>query len=163
MTAQFCSACGAALETRNIDGVDRLACTKCPHVHYLPPNPVAIAIIPHRDGLVLIKRKYGHRKGYYAFVSGFVEANEDPGLAAVREALEEAGLTLEVDRFLGYRMPDDRNELLMIFLMKATDATPIGGDDAEEAIVFSLDKLPAGLAYPTHDEALALYLSGEWR
>lgn len=44
---------------------------------------------------------YKEKKNEYKLIGGGIEANEDPELAFVREALEETGCHIEIEQFLG--------------------------------------------------------------
>lgn len=159
-TWQYCPWCRGELAMGNIDGKDRMKCTKCRFVHWDNPRPVAITLIPTSDGgLVLIKRKVPPRVGMFALPGGFVEPKEMPDVAAKREAKEETGLDIEIDRLLWMTMPPGVNEILFFYLAKPTSEKPVAGDDATEAIAFTRDAIPAEIAFQTHraiiDEWLA--------
>lgn len=65
------------------------------------PRRVAAAVLLRPDGRVLLlRRSMLHRTnpGQWCFVTGYVEAGEDPAAAAVREVREELGLEVEVER-----------------------------------------------------------------
>jgi len=57
--------------------------------------PGVTAVIVRGDEILLVKRS---DNGNWAPVTGIVEPGEDPGVAARREALEETGVTISVDR-----------------------------------------------------------------
>jgi ADP-ribose pyrophosphatase YjhB (NUDIX family) len=57
--------------------------------------PGVTAVILRDDSILLVKRS---DNGHWTPVTGIVEPGEDPGVAARREALEETGLTISVDR-----------------------------------------------------------------
>lgn len=107
------------------------------------PVPTVDAIIETGEGVVLIKRRnppYG-----WALPGGFVDYGESLEDAVRREALEETGLQITLEgQFHSYSDPDRDPRLhtiTTVFLATAT-GSPIGGDDALEAAVFSPDDLP---------------------
>ncbi|HSV96683.1 MAG TPA: NUDIX hydrolase [Spirochaetota bacterium] len=111
-------------------------------------------------GIVLIRRKnppYG-----WALPGGFVDYGESLEAAAVREALEETSLRVELVRqFHTYSDPrrDPRGHTIStVFVARAT-GTPAGADDAAEAAVFSPGEMPADMAFD-HGEIIADYLAG---
>lgn len=57
--------------------------------------PGVTAVIVRDDSVLLVKRA---DNGHWTPVTGIVEPGEDPGVAARREALEETGTTIRVDR-----------------------------------------------------------------
>ncbi len=67
----------------------------------LTPRIAVDAIIVKDDCVVLIKRKNPPFQDYYALPGGFVEIGEYVEEAVVREAKEETGLDVEVEKFSG--------------------------------------------------------------
>jgi ADP-ribose pyrophosphatase YjhB (NUDIX family) len=125
-----CPQCGAKIEPGN-------------------PFPTVDIIIELEDkGIVLIKRKnppYG-----WAIPGGFVDYGEAIEDAAMREALEETSLKVELIRqFHVYSAPDRDPRLhaiATVFIARAS-GTPRAADDAKEVGVFTKDTLPDGIAF----------------
>ncbi|MDW7773490.1 MAG: NUDIX hydrolase [Desulfobulbaceae bacterium] len=120
-----CSNCGADLPERK------------------NPVPTVDIIIEVEDGIVLIERKnppYG-----WALPGGFVDYGESYETAAVREALEETGLQVDLQRqFHTYSSPDrdSRMHTASTVFIAAASGKPKGGDDARQAAVFTRENLP---------------------
>ena len=67
--------------------------TKCDECNgWLNPALAADAAVKRGNDILLIQRKYPPMQGSWALPGGFVERDEDPEVAAVRELLEETGL-----------------------------------------------------------------------
>jgi 8-oxo-dGTP diphosphatase len=109
-------------------------------------RPVAAdALIIENGRIVLVKRGRGPFKGKWALPGGFLEENETVEECCVREAKEETGLEVRIKEILGvFSRPgrDPRKTVGVAFLCEATGGGLKGGDDAEEAGWFSLEKLP---------------------
>ena len=74
------------------------------------PLLTAITIIRRRDGsVVLVKRLNPPFKDFYAIPGGFVEYGETIEEAAVREAKEEIGLDVRIERLVGVYSDPDRD------------------------------------------------------
>ncbi|MFJ9101339.1 NUDIX hydrolase [Streptomyces sp. NPDC102405] len=68
------------------------------------PSPIAGAVIVHRTRLLLISRASPVGSLSWSLPSGKVDPGESPAAAAVREAREEAGVTVEAAGLLGERV-----------------------------------------------------------
>ncbi len=95
---KFCSNCGAPVAQRVPpgDSLPRYVCDSCGDIHYQNPKLV-IGALPEWDGrLLLCRRAIEPRYGYWTLPAGFMENDETPGEAALRETLEEAGARVEL-------------------------------------------------------------------
>ncbi|PKN92143.1 MAG: DNA mismatch repair protein MutT [Chloroflexi bacterium HGW-Chloroflexi-6] len=63
------------------------------------PRPTARAIIIQGDKIALLERTRQGRH-YFVFPGGGIDPGETPAEAAVREALEETGLEIELERLV---------------------------------------------------------------
>ena len=128
----------------------------CPHcgapvTHHKNPVPTVDAVIhiPGR-GVVLIKRR--NDPPGWALPGGFVDYGETVEAATIREAKEETGLTVELTGLLGvYSDPRrDRRQhtISVVFTAQCLDPDELAaGDDAGDAKVFPLERLPEPLAF----------------
>jgi len=101
-TARFCPLCAAALERAPVppDQREQAVCPSCGFVFYLNPKVVA-GTIPERDGHLLLTRRSIHPGyGLWTFPGGFVDFGESVSDAAVRETLEETGLSVDLTGLL---------------------------------------------------------------
>lgn len=131
---------------------------------YRNPVPTVDIIIELEDGerdykrgskrIVLIYRK-NHPVGW-ALPGGFVDYGETLESAAVREALEETSLRVELIRqFHTYSDParDPRQHAITTVYIARARGNPRGADDAKRAEVFELSDLPENIVF---DHALIL-------
>ena len=109
--------------------------------------------------IVLIRRK--NAPPGWALPGGFVDAEETVEQAAVREALEETSLAVDLVRqFHVYSDPgrDPRGHTVSVVFVGRAEGEPKGADDAAEARAFPRTDLPKELAFD-HGQILADYLS----
>lgn len=116
MTFRYCPRCATELVERTAGDKPRPGCPKdgCGFVHWGNPVPVVAAIIEH-DGAVLLARGRGWPEKMFALVTGFLEANETPEAAVLREVKEETNLDGRVASLVGVYPFELRNELLICF------------------------------------------------
>jgi ADP-ribose pyrophosphatase YjhB (NUDIX family) len=98
---RYCPRCATPL-TAVLDGLrQRPTCPQCGFVQYLNPPLAATVILSRGDKVLLARRTIEPRAGYWTFPGGYVELGESAEEAAVREAKEEIGVDVRVDRLLG--------------------------------------------------------------
>ncbi|MGD8192106.1 NUDIX hydrolase [Brevibacillus ginsengisoli] len=87
----------------------------------------AAGIVIKEDKVLVVKKSYGGLKGKWSFPAGFVEQGETVDQAAVREVLEETGITASVKQVVGIRTGVIRDEIsdnMVIFLMDYREGEP---------------------------------------
>lgn len=136
---------------------------KCPHCNgevkaFRNPTPTVDIIIEIEDSIVLIERinpPHG-----WALPGGFVDYGESYETAARREAHEETNLKVDnLKQFHTYSTPDRdprQHTASTVFIAKAT-GSPLAGDDAGRAELFTKDSLPP-LVFD-HSKILADYFA----
>lgn len=124
------------------------------------PTPTVDCIIEMPgDRIVLIRR--AHPPLGWALPGGFVDEGEPLHAAAVREAREETGLSVDLrEQFFTYSDPsrDPRRHTISTVYIGWAEGDPRGGDDAAEARAFRVDELPAELCFD-HATILRDYLT----
>lgn len=96
-----------------------------------------------RPALVLIERRYPPLG--WALPGGFVDVGESLSQAAVREALEETSLEIElVEQLFTYSDParDPRRHTISTVFIARAKGTPRAADDAGKIGIFTPDELP---------------------
>jgi len=159
---RFCPMCSGALEPRVLKESEptRLVCAKCGFVFYLDPKVAVGAIIrDERDHIVLVRRAIEPGYGKWVFPGGYVDRGEQVEAAAIREAREETGLDIRIDRLVNIYSYPGRAPIIIVYA-----ATMIGGclacdDEGLEAGFFAPEALPwDGLAFRSTHEALREFL-----
>lgn len=160
----FCAPCGGRLEKRSLKAgdPDRHVCVECETVLYLDPK-VAVGTIITDDAsrIVLVRRAIQPGYGLWVFPGGYVDRGEEVRGAAVREAREECGLDVRLDRLLDVYSYEGSPVIIIVFA-----ASMIGGElcaaDKEECLeagLFRADEIPWDeLAFHSTRDALRDYL-----
>jgi 8-oxo-dGTP diphosphatase len=116
---------------------------------YLNPKPTVDIVIETTPGTVVLIRRKNPPLGW-ALPGGFVDVGESLEEAALREALEETCLSVELIRqFHTYSDParDPRHHTITTVYLARASGSPTGADDAAEARVFPYDALPPNLVF----------------
>jgi len=155
---RFCPRCGGALESRLLKATEpeRPVCSSCGFVYYIDPKVAVGTIITDEHGrVVLVRRAIEPGYGKWVFPGGFIDRGETVEAAARREAREECGLDVRLERLLNiYSYPG--NAVIIITFA----ATVVGGclgcdDEGLEAQLFEPDAIPWDeLAFRSTKEAL---------
>ncbi|MFQ5400137.1 MAG: NUDIX domain-containing protein [Anaerolineae bacterium] len=141
----YCPRCATPLVTRQVGDKPRRACPSCSYIHFTDPK-VGVGVLLVRDGkILLVRRTMNPERGKWSIPAGFLDRGEDPRETAVREALEETNLRVEIDGLIDvYYNPPGQGGASVFILYRARllDGELRAGDDADAAAFFGLDELP---------------------
>ena len=153
----YCPRCAHALEDRFVFGRLRRACPQCGFVFFREPK-VAAGVLAERVGRVLlVRRSVDPKKGSWALPAGYVEIDEGPVAAAIRECFEETGLIVRIaGLFNVYHVATDpRGAGVMILYRAIVESGELQpGDDASAVAFFAPDDLPREIAFASTRRAL---------
>ena len=159
---RFCPACGGALAKRSLKrgDPDRLVCGACGFVFYLDPKVAVGTIITAPDSrLVLVRRAIEPGYGLWVFPGGFVDRGEEVTSAAIREAREESGLDVRLERLVNIYSYPDTAVVIIVYAATAIGGELCGDEECLETRLFTPDELPWDeLAFRSTREALHDYL-----
>jgi len=154
----FCPRCGQALEDAFVFGRVRRVCPACGLVVFRDHKVAAAALVEDAAGRVLlVRRAWEPQQGYWSLPAGFVDEDESPPEAALRECREETGLTLvapELFMALYGREHARGADIVLVYRGRISDGVLTAADDAAEAAFFPLEALPP-LAFRATEQALA--------
>jgi ADP-ribose pyrophosphatase YjhB (NUDIX family) len=155
---RHCPRCGADGEHRG----DHFACPACGHVIWANPAPAVQALVEQDGRLLLGRRAFDPSVGLWDLTGGFLDEDEHPLDALVRELREETGLEIEVGAFVGVWMEpgyQGRTVLALTYDAIVTGGTEQAADDVAELRWFAPGELPAddALAFPHFRQLLRLW------
>lgn len=158
---RFCPTCAGPLESRLLKAGDpeRLVCTRCGQIIYLDPKVAVGTIIRADDGrIALVRRAIEPGYGLWVFPGGYVDRGEEVRRAAIREAREEAGLDVELERLLNIYSYAHRSLIVIVYSARTSSVDVCTDDECLEGRFFSRDEIPWNeLAFDSTRQALKEY------
>jgi len=153
---KHCPSCGLELKLKPIEKKERIFCPYCGWVRYENPLPSAAAFVRSSKGeILLIKRGKEPGKGQWALPSGFIEIDETPEAACIRELEEETGLKGKIKRLIGvYSQKSDlyKNVIIIAYEVKAR-GNPCPDSDSLETEFYPPKRLPR-IAFSSHQRII---------
>ena len=160
---KYCSQCSQELVLQRIDGRSRPVCQGCGQISYLNPIP-SVATILFQDGrILLVKRNIEPGYGKWGLPGGFIERDESPNDAVIREVFEETGLICQPINVIDTSGSFETiygSIIVICYLAEIISGTLRAGDDAEDVQFFELNSLPP-MAFRNHTQFLEKYAGFE--
>ncbi|MFH2114125.1 MAG: NAD(+) diphosphatase [Spirochaetota bacterium] len=127
---RFCGVCGSPTRDKS----DELArqCAACGQLFFPRISPAILAVV-RKDGKLLLARNANSTTGFWSLIAGFVEPGETFEDCVRREVMEEVGIEVEVDGYLGSQPWPFPDQLMLGFAArwKSGELTPDGDEIAE--------------------------------
>jgi ADP-ribose pyrophosphatase YjhB (NUDIX family) len=162
----FCVNCGAPLAVKTIEGRELEVCPNDSYVLWHDPKVAAAVVVEHEGGVVLGRRSIEPGYGLWCLPGGFVNDDEDPAAAAVRECMEEINAEVELTGLLGvYHIPKTTASSIIgiAYRGRLVDGAAISaGPEMLEVRVFAPGALPE-IAFPSHQAVLETYVTSPGR
>jgi len=159
--AHYCIKCGSQLETRVIEGRELEACPNDDFILWRDPKVASAVVVEVDGGVVLGRRAIEPGYGLWCLPGGFVNDDEHPADAAMRECMEEIGAAVELTSLIGvYHVPklDAHSIVGIAYRARLVDGAQLdAGAEMLEVRVFPMDSLPP-LAFPSHRYVLDEFL-----
>jgi len=96
----FCPRCGGNLKKTKEKNL--LECFFCGFVFYINPAPCNAVILENKKGeILLVKRKFPPKRGYWDLPGGFIQPHESLEESIKRETEEELNINITVNRLIG--------------------------------------------------------------
>jgi 8-oxo-dGTP diphosphatase len=151
------------MEIRVAFGRPRPVCPACGRIHFRDPKVAAAAFVQRQGRILLVRRGNVPEMGKWTLPAGFVDADEDPAAAAVRECWEETGLRVRVSELMDViHSPEYEHGASIVILYRAEieSGDLRAGDDAAEVGFFDPQNLPP-TAFAATRRALSAWRGGD--
>ena len=100
---RFCSRCGVVMSRRVDGGRERPWCPECGHIVFGRFSVGVGGLLVHEAKVLMVQRAHDPGKGRWTLPGGYVEEDESPDTAIVREVVEETGILATVGGLLTIR------------------------------------------------------------
>jgi ADP-ribose pyrophosphatase YjhB (NUDIX family) len=152
----YCPSCGNPTTRKFVHGRDRPVCDHCGRIHFEEPKVAAGALVIQEGKVLLVRRIMEPKRGMWSLPAGFVDADEDPAAAAIREVREETGMDIEIegllDVFHGKEHPSGAS-IVIIYTGSVRSGKMVAGDDVDGVEFFDPANLPP-IAFEATQKAL---------
>jgi 8-oxo-dGTP diphosphatase len=162
MSVQYCPRCAHSLEDRFVFERTRRVCPACDFIFFREHKVAAAAVVERAGKLLLVRRTITPGQGKWTIPGGFVEFDEDPRDAVVREILEETGYSAEVVELLDviYGREHERGASLVIaYLARLVNEQPsqkIDENEVDAVSFFPPHQLPP-IAFKATERAIEVW------
>jgi 8-oxo-dGTP diphosphatase len=142
---KFCPRCTAELVQAERFGALRGMCPACGWIHFVDPKVAAGVLVQWGNEVLLVRRVNEPFRGLWTLPAGFVNGGEDPAEAAMRECLEETGLSVRVTRV--YEVVAGREhprgaDFVIVYAAEVVGGVLQAEDDADAVEWFDRGNLP---------------------
>lgn len=153
----FCLKCGSNLTLRRIDNRERNICNKCGWIYYPQLKVGSAAILTINNKILLLKRAEHPWKDDWYLPAGYVEFDEDPIKAVIREVYEETGIIVNIENLFNvYFFNDDPrgNGVLIVYQCSYKSGDLKLNNEVIDGNFFKSNQLPKNLCGAGHSRAI---------
>ena len=105
--------------------------------------------------IALVRRSIEPGYGKWVFPGGYVDRGEEPRVAAIREAREEAGLEIRLDGLIGIYAYPGATPIVLVYAAAVVGGRLEAADESLEAAWYDPQAIPWDeLAFPSTRDAL---------
>lgn len=156
----YCPYCATELEYREIGGKERPFCACCETGFFEDPKLAVAVVIEQKGKVALQRRTIDPGLGLWTFPSGYVDRGEPVEEAAIREAWEEVGVRVRLNRLLGLYSSAGETVVLAVYVATPESGSLESRDENDAVGFFGPDELPP-LAFPNDQAIIQTWLRGE--
>ena len=151
----YCPSCGSKTEPRLVAKQSLQACPRCDRIFFRNPKVVVIALIEDKGRVLLGRRDIEPGRGLWGLPGGYVDWDEHPEVALVRECSEEMQVEVEPLEPLPVQhiVVDEEGIVFLPYRARLISGEPAAGDEVQEVGWFTPNGLPP-VAFTSHRRVL---------
>ena len=154
---KYCNNCGSPFSVKVIENKPREFCLDCKQIYYEQLKVGVGALIEQDNKLLLLKRLQQPFMDMWNIPAGYVEIDENPIQAVIREVEEETRLNIEPSGIKDiYFFTDDPrgNGILIVYQCKIRGGKLTESIEASSPSYFRRNDIPERLAGGGHNQAI---------
>jgi len=150
---KYCPNCKYALISQTIENEEVKKCNNCGFIFWNKSKPVVSILIHDNGEILMLQRANEPFKNYWVLPGGFIKLKETAEIAIKREAKEETGLDINIERIIGTYLIDDdpRGTHLDIIFSGTVKGGILLSQEDKKWQYFSTNALPEKIAYKHRD------------
>jgi 8-oxo-dGTP diphosphatase len=155
----YCSDCGTRTQPRQVGTRTLDACPRCERIFFRDPKLVVTALIEQSGRVLLVRRDIEPGRGLWGMPGGYVDWDEHPEAAMVRECREETGVEVAADGLISVQhvsLGDGEGAVVLSYRARLLGGQAAACDETQEVGWFSPGELPR-LAFATHANVLSAW------
>lgn len=156
----YCSDCGTKTEVQVVAKRQRIVCPGCERIFFRNPKVVVTALIEAEGRVLLVRRDIEPGRGLWGLPGGYVDWDEHPEQAMIRECEEETGARVQPDGLLSVQhvILDSEGIVILSYRAQLLGGDISARDEVQEVGWFGPKTLPP-LAFKTHRNVLQRWAS----
>jgi len=152
----FCSDCGSRTQPRLVGTRTLDACPGCGRIFFRDPKVVVTALVEREGRVLLVRRDIEPGRGLWGMPGGYVDWDEHPEAAMVRECREETGVEVVGEGLISVQhvsLGQGEGAVVLSYRARLLRGQAEARDETQEVGWFSPHELPR-LAFATHGAVL---------
>ena len=152
----FCSDCGSMTQPRLVGTRTLDACPRCERIFFRDPKVVVTALVEREGRVLLVRRDIEPGRGLWGMPGGYVDWDEHPEAAMVRECREETGVEVAAEGLISVQhvtLAQGEGAVVLSYRARLLRGQAEARDETQEVGWFSPHELPR-LAFATHGAVL---------
>ncbi len=156
---RYCSQCGSRTETQVVGKRPLSVCPHCETIFFRDPKLVVTGLIEHDGRVLLVQRDIEPGRGLWGLPGGYVDWDEHPEQAVVRECEEETGAQVAPQGLLSVQhvRMDDHGIVILAYRAELKGGEVTARDEVQQVGWFKPEALPP-LAFASHRQVLQDWL-----
>jgi ADP-ribose pyrophosphatase YjhB (NUDIX family) len=160
----YCPRCGTPMVSKHVYGRLRRVCTECRFIQFIDPKVSAAVMVVRGGKVLLLQRAMNPGRDTWCFPGGFMEIDETPQEAAIRECKEESGLDIKITKLVDVFYYEDYRGggVVIMYAGQVVGGTLKARSDEAKAIdFFGPDDLPEPIEFDSNLETLDRWVHGK--